>query len=119
AVAAAARRIDAHAVAGRERDVLLLRQVRWHVLLTPAIDADAVHAAVLAAERAERSGAAVVHDEGGAGVAAQQFDLVGKAEAAAMLPRAAGPIMQRVVPVENRIGLLHHLDRRRLRDADG
>ena len=43
--------------------------------------------AVLAAERALRAEAAVVHDEGGAGVAAQELDLVVEAEAAAVARR--------------------------------
>ena len=84
-----------------------------------AHDRDDIDHAVLAAEHALRTGAAVIHDEGGARLAAQQLHLVGEPEAAAMLARAARAFAQPVVAVEHRKRLLHDLDRRRFGDADG
>ena len=55
--------------------------------LAAADDLDAVRGAVAAAERALRAEAAVVHDEAGAGGAAQELDLVVEAEAAAVARR--------------------------------
>ncbi len=93
--------------------------MRRAIDLAAAADLDLVHGPVTAAERALRAGAAVIHDEAGAGGAAAQFDLVVEPEAAPLPPRPARALAQRVAAVEHREGLLHDLDRRRLGDADG
>ncbi len=68
---------------------------------------------------AGRAEAAVIHDEGGAGLAAQQFHLVVDAEAAARLAGAARPLAQGEAAEQHRIILLHHLHWRGLGNADG
>ena len=83
-----------------------------------ADDLDAVLAAVLAAEGALGAEAAVVHDEGGAGGAAEELDLVVEAEAAAVGAGAGGVFVQGVAAVEDGVLALHDLDGGRLRDAD-
>ncbi len=61
----------------------------------------------------------MVHDEGGARLAAQQLHLVMHAEAAARLAGAARALAQGEAAEQHGIVLLHHLDRRGLGDADG
>src|SRR5262249_48612425 len=94
AVAASTWRHNLYAVAGAERDVLVLGQVLRHQGLTFPMHADHVGRAVTAAQHARWPEAAVVHDEGGARLAAQQLHLVVHAEAAALRPGPAGALAQ-------------------------
>src|SRR6185437_14374023 len=105
-------------VAGADRDVLVLREMRRHVDGAVANDADLVDAAGAAALGAGRPGPAVVHHHRHARLAATQPDPVVDAEAAAELAGAARAFVQRILLEQHRVELLHDLDRRRLRDAD-
>src|SRR5690606_38514228 len=83
-----------------------------------AVDAHTVRRAVAAAERALRADAAVVHDEGGARLAASQAHRIVDAEAAAPLAGPARAFAQGVLLEQDRVELLDHFDGRRLGDAD-
>src|SRR4051794_33455395 len=93
--------------------------MRRHMRLSATENGDRVDHPVAAANRPLRTEAPVIHDERCTRLATQDLDLIGEAETAALLAGAARPLAQGIMTVEHGIGLLHHLDRRRLRNADG
>src|SRR5579883_975662 len=119
AIAAAAGGRDGDAVAGRDADVLILREMRRHVSLAPLLHQHAVDAAIAPAQRTLRADAAVIHDEGGARLAAPEPDLVAEPETAALTPGAARAFGERIFLEQHGVILFDHLERRRLGDADG
>src|SRR5690606_39672604 len=97
-------RADAHAVSCLQRYVLFLGQVGRYVRLAVPEHDHLVDGAVASTQNALRPETAVVHDEGGPRLSAQQLHLIGQAEAGAMLACAAGPLAQGIVTVKDRRG---------------
>src|SRR5690606_24902671 len=95
AVAAAARRRHGDPVALADEDALILGKMRRHVVRAVDADDDLVGAAVAAAEHALRPDAPVIHDEGGARLAAAEPHRVADAEAAAPAAGAARALGER------------------------
>ena len=120
AVAAAARRAHRDPVAGGQRIALALRAVRAARRACRPGHLDRRSAAgSWPPQQAGRADAAVVHQERRSRLAAQQPDAVARRRSRrACLPGAARALAQRVLLEQDRVVLLQHLDRLRLRDAD-
>src|SRR5262249_42615524 len=103
--AAAAWRLDGDAVAGSDLDILILGEMRRHVIAAVAPHRHAVQAAGLAAGSALRAEAAMIHDEGGARRAAAEAHLVADAEAAALASSTARTLGQGIFLEEHGIAL--------------
>src|SRR5690606_41300254 len=78
-------------------------------------DALPIWGALDAAKRALGPISAVIHDEGGARLPAQDLDLVLDSEAAAMLPGTAARLAQGELAEQDREILFHYLDRKSTR----
>src|SRR5690242_4193242 len=118
-VPAAARGVDRKRIARLEQVTFALREMLRHGFLVALPQADRVGSARISAEEPRRAVAAVLHEKGRLSLAAQHFHAIAHAKAATESAGAARALAQRILLEQQRIALLQHLDRLRLRDADG
>src|SRR5262249_26992014 len=117
-VAAAARRLDAHPLALRQRDADRLGRERRRVFPIALYIEEPVDGAGCPAGDPWRRKAPALAEQEYLGLLLQRLDFVDRAEAAAMTPGAAAVGAQRPAGEQHRIGRFEDLDRRNARGRD-